>query len=311
MGHLGMDKTEQRVRERFFWLSLRDDVRKYIRECTSCQRLKNTCPGRVGPLMPILPTTADAITCMDFAGPLPATARGNIGVRACVRHFTGFTSFYAVKSQTARSHAETLVADGFRYGFSRAILTDQGVDFQAEMIDHIYDLLDIQRLKTSPYHPMTDGKAEEKIKEMKLMLIPWLNEHQNDWDLYLDHVAFAINTAVNVTTGHTPWELMFGMKPRIPIDLFYEALDIEQQQEIEEERSNSNEASPTALDLRVGLETEIYAQELKNRMQEAFKLVSTNRRLKMDRKKIEYDRNVRSGNFKVGDLETQRNVHYL
>jgi hypothetical protein len=170
--------------ERFFWLSLREDVRKYIRECGSCQPLKNTAPFFRAPLMPILPDDADAITCMDYAGPLSKTERDHTGIRVVVSHFMGFVRLYPVNDMTAISHAETVVTDSLRYGLPKAVLTDRGNDHQAEVMEHVYDLLDIRLLRTTQYHPQTDGKAEEKIQVIKQMLIPFINKHQDDWDQF-------------------------------------------------------------------------------------------------------------------------------
>ena len=208
-GHLGIDKTEARVRERFFWLSLRHDVRKFVRECPSCQKIKNTTPARIAPLQPIKSNDRDSITCADLAGPLKPTKKGNRFVRVIVNHLTGFVKFYASRDATHVTYAEALLEHCCTFGFPRAILTDRGSDFNSAVIKALYELVDIRQIRTSPFHPETDGKSENIVGVMKTMMIPYLNESQDNWDECLPQLAFAYNTAVHATTKFTPFELMY------------------------------------------------------------------------------------------------------
>ena len=54
------------------------------------------------------------------------------------------------------------------------------------------------------------------------MLSCYVNEHQNDWDEYLQYLTYAYNTSTHATTNHTPFEVIYGRKPKIPLDLVME-----------------------------------------------------------------------------------------
>ena len=47
-------------------------------------------------------------------------------------------------------------------------------------------------------------------------------QKQNDWDTKQDKLTFAYKTAVHATTKLSPFELMFGRVPKLPIDLVYD-----------------------------------------------------------------------------------------
>ena len=80
-------------------------------------------------------------------------------------------------------------------------------------------LMDIERKRTSPYHPECDGLSERFNRTLESMLACFTNEEQNDWDQWLQQLKFAYVTSVHSTTGLTPFEVLYGRKPNLPVDL--------------------------------------------------------------------------------------------
>ncbi|CAF1124569.1 unnamed protein product [Brachionus calyciflorus] len=85
----------------------------------------------------------------------------------------------------------------------------------------VLELLDVHKLRTTPYHPQCDGRTERFNRTLISMLRTFVNENQDDWDLLLDKLAFAYRTAVHRATGFTPFEMVNGRQPKLPLDLFY------------------------------------------------------------------------------------------
>ena len=54
------------------------------------------------------------------------------------------------------------------------------------------------------------------------MLVKYCNEQKEEWDSLLDTSVIAYNTAKHESTLYSPFELMFGRKAIIPIDLEFE-----------------------------------------------------------------------------------------
>jgi hypothetical protein len=107
------------------------------------------------------------------------------------------------------------------YGVAEQILTDQGSNFESELMHELMELLDIRKIRSSAGHAMGDGQSERMVRTMKEMITAYVNEHQDNWDENLDQLFFAYNSAVHRSTKISPMEAMFHRKIKIPIDIFY------------------------------------------------------------------------------------------
>jgi hypothetical protein len=67
-------------------------------------------------------------------------------------------------------------------------------------------------------HPQTDGKAENKQRTANTMVRHYVDWSQDTWDEQLLRAVYAINHTRSRSTGLTPFEVMFGRKPRLPLD---------------------------------------------------------------------------------------------
>jgi hypothetical protein len=111
------------------------------------------------------------------------------------------------------------------------------------------------------------------------MLRCFVNEAGNDWDKYLDLLQLGYNTAQHSTHKYTPFQLIYGREPKLPLDLIF-----------------PNEK----LDLYLGIDS--YATTVQDNLEKAFKAVAKNTFANINKHKIRHDRSTRaSGNYKVGD----------
>ena len=90
------------------------------------------------------------------------------------------------------------------------IHTDQGVQFESNLFQEMCRLLQIQKTRTTPYHPQSDGMAERNNRTILTMLSAFVNEHQNDWGEHLPYISMAYRAAEHETTGNTPNYMMLG-----------------------------------------------------------------------------------------------------
>ena len=88
--------------------------------------------------------------------------RGNIeNVLVITDHFTRYAQAFPSKTQTALATAKLLWNNFIlHYGFPEKIITDQGRNFESELIEHLCQLAGVQKLRISPYHPQTNGQCE-------------------------------------------------------------------------------------------------------------------------------------------------------
>uniref|UniRef100_A0A1X7U111 Integrase catalytic domain-containing protein n=1 Tax=Amphimedon queenslandica TaxID=400682 RepID=A0A1X7U111_AMPQE len=103
-------------------------------------------------------------------------------------------------------------------GLPHIITSDQGGEF-VNLNKKLMGKLGIKHHLTTAYHPQANGLAERYNQTLQNMLIKYVNHKQDQWDEYLDMSVFAYNTSLHHSTHYSPFELMFGCKATLPIDL--------------------------------------------------------------------------------------------
>jgi hypothetical protein len=163
-----------------------------------------------------------------------------------------------------------------------SILTDCGTNFLSDIFKNMCKFLDIEKAKTTPWHPQTNGFLERSHKTLKTYLRSFVDKDVN-WDRLLAYAMFCYNTTVHTSTAYTPYELVFGRKPNIPSSF---------QREPEVQYNYDN-----------------YISDLKRMMQEAHKVTHANLMKKKERNKNYYDKNKHVIKINVGDkvLITEHN----
>ena len=206
--HLGMDKTRDRVLGRFYWPGVKKDIEDYFRACPECQRTTPR-PSVRNPLipMPLIEVPFDRLA-LDIVGPLPRTSRGHRYI--LVDYATRYPEAIPLRAATAKAVARELMTLFSRVGIVREILTDQGSCFMSRVLKDLLSLLQIRHLRTSVYHPQTDGLVERFNQTLKRMLKKVMEVDGKNWDQLLPHVLFAIREVPQASTGFSPFELPYG-----------------------------------------------------------------------------------------------------
>ena len=168
VGHLGRDKTMELLRERFYWPFLHRDVVNHIAHCGPCLRRK-TLPKKE-PLHPISVSKPMELVHMDYLTIEPST--GNIeNVLVITDHFTRYAQAYPTSNQTALTTAKVLWNQFVsHYGFPDKIISDQGRNFESQLIKDLCKIGNVDKIRTTPYHPMTNGQCERFNKTLLDML---------------------------------------------------------------------------------------------------------------------------------------------
>ncbi len=141
---------------------------------------------------------------LDIVGPLPKTRRGNEYVLIISDYATRYPEAIPIKHFTALSVAEELIEVFARFGIPKEILTDQGTNFTSQLLKELYHLVGIHQIRTTPYHPQTDGLVERFNRTFKDMLKRVLVESTRDWDQLVPYVLFAYREVPQASTGFSP-----------------------------------------------------------------------------------------------------------
>lgn len=217
-GHLGNRRTTSRLLRRFFWPGIHRDVAAACRSCPACQKAARK-PSTKAPLHP-LPVISEPFerVAIDIVGPLPRTKHGNKFLLTLIDYGTRYPEAVPLRTTDSASVAMGLMTIFTRLGVPKEILSDQGSNFLSELMEELYRMIGARHLRTSPYHPQTNGAVERFHGTLKHMLRKTSTD-SHGWDDLLPFVLFALREVPCASTGFSPFELMFGRHVRGPLDI--------------------------------------------------------------------------------------------
>ena len=135
-------------------------------------------------------------------------------------------------------------------------------------------------IQTSPYHPQTDGLVERFNQTPKQLLRKLVDGEGHECNKLIPYVLFAYQEVPQVSTGFTPFELVYGRDVR-------GSLDVVKQKWTAEGREPDDVIT--------------YVSRIQEKLLEARELVRANMEKAQKEQKKWYDRRVREVNFNPGD----------
>ena len=233
------------------------------------------------PLIP-LPIISEPFSrvAMDLIGPLPKSRSGHRYILVLCDYATRYPEAVPLRNIDAEHVAEELVKVISRVGIPREILSDQGSNFMSQLLTELYNLLHVKRIRTSPYHPQTDGVVERFNQTLKSMLRKFATDHNKDWDRLLPYLLFAYREVPQSSTGFSPFELLYGRAVRGPLDVLKETW---------ETSSRSTESVVS------------YILLIRERLDQMTELVQENMAKAQQQQKRWYDKTARSREFEPGE----------
>ena len=195
----------------FYWPDAQLDIERWCRECDTCARRKlPPRPGKARLQNKPVGAPLDRIA-MDILGPLPMTTRDNQYILVVGCYFSKWTEAYALPNHTAETVADVLMRQFIcRFGIPLSLHTDQGREFDSEIIRELCRLLGITKSKTVSYRPQSDGLIERMNRTVLQMLSAYVNNDRDDWDEHLPYVMSAYRGTRHNSTGNSPNLVMLG-----------------------------------------------------------------------------------------------------
>jgi transposase InsO family protein len=164
---------------------------------------------------------------MDIIGPITQTCEGNRYLLTLQGELSKYTLAVPISRQDASIVARVFVEQIIlKFGITQTLLTEQGSNSLSELFVNVCKLLRVKRIKTSAYHPQTNGALERTHRVLVEYLRCYILEDQTDWDKWIPCATFVFNTSPHSSTGYTPHEILFGRKANIPGILQKETPDI-------------------------------------------------------------------------------------
>ena len=221
-GHQGFERVYEAVKQRYYWPRMYEDIREYVKSCTTCQRAKNARP-RPPPLHPLPTPTLFNRWHMDFLGPVKPSADGKRYILLIVDAFSRWSEAFAVEAADAITVAKVLYSEIItRYGVPHEILTDRGTHFANTLIEALCKIFNVRRTMTSPYKPSTNAACERMNSFINQTMRTYVDDSQEDWPKYLPAIMMAYrHTPATRSTEYSPFFLLFGQHMNLPIDNAY------------------------------------------------------------------------------------------
>ena len=220
-GHLGYKRTLLRLQQRYWWPKMPNDVKWYVRSCKKCQFAKRDQGTKGGPLNPLPPRDEPFdVIGMDLVFPMPRSKNGNVAILVWEDYTTRWSEAIPLEDTSAATIGKVFWHNIIcRYGCPRTVLTDLGRNFMAAIFEELLRFTKTDRLRTTAYHPQTDGLVERQNQTLKQMIRTYVNRKQDDWDDLLPYLSFAYNTSVHSSTGISPYFLLYGREATMPVDI--------------------------------------------------------------------------------------------
>ena len=231
-GHQGYDKTLALIQERFFWPHMTVDIADWVENCGRCVRFKSR--PDLAPLVGVHTTEPLELVCTDFLK-VDAASNGTQYILVITDHFTRYAKAVPTRNMSARTTAEALLGFIENFGIPKRLHSDQGANFESKVIRELCVLLGVEKSRTTPFHPMGNGACERFNRTLIRMLGTLPSEKKKSWPKFIGMMVLAYNATRHDSTGFSPFYLLFGRHPRLPVDnLFHRETKPQQVEDVRE-----------------------------------------------------------------------------
>ena len=288
MGHQGAERVTALARDRFYWPQMQREIEEYTTSKCHCLKQRKPNHKTTAPLVPITTTQPFELVSLDFLH-LEQSVGGQEYILVIMDHYTRFAQAYATSNKSAKTAADRLFNDFIpRFGFPVRIHHDQGREFENKLFERLCQHSNIARSRTTPYHPQGNGNVERFNRTLLAMLRNLNTTERSRWKDHLQKVVHAYNCTKHASTGFSPFFLLFGRSPRLPVDVAF--------------------GLKTSEDGKNALSHQEYAERWRSQMEQAYELASRNMKQTAERRKNCYDLRARSTVLSPGDRVLVRNL---
>ncbi|KXJ84017.1 hypothetical protein RP20_CCG022097 [Aedes albopictus] len=210
MAHSGTKATQAQILQHYVWPGIKKDVTSWVRACIACQTNKVSRYTRSKPDAIEIPDERFRHVHIDIVGPLPIS-NGMRYILTMIDRFSRWPEAVAISDMTAETVAKAFVEVWVaRFGTPEQLTSDQGRQFESQLMKELATLLGLERLRTTPYHPQANGMIECWHRPLKAAL----ESYKSSWTDALPLVLLGLRTAIR--DGTSASEMLYGTTVRIP-----------------------------------------------------------------------------------------------
>jgi hypothetical protein len=273
--HPGSTKLYQDLRQHFWWTRMKREIAMYVSECDTCQRVKAGHLKASGTLQPLpIPSWKWEDISMDFIVGLPNTSQKHDSIWVIIDRLTKTAHFLPVHTTySAKKYAEVYLDQIVRlHGVPKTIISDRGAQFIARFLEQLQFALGTKLIRSSAYHPQTDGQTAQVNQILEDMLRACIIHYGTSWDKCLALAEFSYNNSYQSSLQMAPFEALYGRTCQTPLSW-----------------------SETG-------ERKIFGPDLVIEAEDKVKVIQTNLKTAQSRQKSYADRRRKHLQFQVGDF---------
>ena len=215
--HLGFDRTIAQLRPYYYWPDMAKNVTNWCRSCDICARSRGPPPRAHASMHKVIAAAPMDMVAIDILSGLPTASDGSTCILVAVDYFTKWAEAYALPNEEAATCMTALYQNFFsRFGLPTQLHSDQGRNFESNLVSELTKLTGIRRTRTTPFHPRSDGQTERMNRTILAMLRATAQENPEDWPDKLPMIMSAYRMTPHSSTGISPNKAMISRETRAP-----------------------------------------------------------------------------------------------
>ena len=219
MGHLGAERVTELAKKRVYWPQMQHDIETFIATKCLCIVQRRPHLHAKAPLQNIYTSMPMELVTIDYVH-LDKGVGGMEYLLVIVDHFSRFAHAYPTKNKSALTAAKRLYGDFIlRFGIPSRFMSDQGGEFENRLMQELNKLCGITKSRTTPYHPQSNGTCERMNQTLLKMLRTLPESQKSRWPEFVNKMVHSYNCTQHSSTGYSPYYLLFGREPKLPLDL--------------------------------------------------------------------------------------------
>jgi cleavage and polyadenylation specificity factor subunit 1 len=217
LGHPGVKKMHHLISSKYFWPNMKKEIQSRCQSCTICQSCKITRHQHHEPQS--FPASRRFQTVhVDIVGPLTPSKNGTCYLLTMIDRFSRWLEVAPLRNISAQACADAFLFTWVsRFGVPETIVSDQGTQFESALFHNMLDALGIKRLRSTAYHPQTNGAVERSHRTLKNALRTLCSEGA-DWEEKLPLALLSLRTTISSPTQTPPCKLILGTDLSLPDD---------------------------------------------------------------------------------------------
>ena len=218
LGHNGTARTYMLLKRTYYWKGMKTDVSNYVKQCKLCQK-QNILPVKYVSGHFSAPMAPMEFISMDLIGDFTPSSKGNKYALTVICMLTGYTFCIPIPSKKASDVITAYIDNVYsKFGGSKKILSDNGTEFKNQLFEKIAKELGVEfKCYTAPYHPQSNGRIEGFHHFLKSCMTKHISTTM-EWDQVVHLATAAYNFFPNEHSKESPFFLMFGRDPRVPLN---------------------------------------------------------------------------------------------